>query len=319
MTGTFLVTSQGSLRLRAQPDSETGDVVGSLPSGTRVERVSGAPGDIWFKVRAPRLLGALEGWAASRWLMPVDASAADQSLWDTRGKLYQLVWNGPLSEAPIEMRRCIDGIAPHFDSALSFADISTPLQRAHFFAQCSVESASFCKFEEDLYYNAPRLPEVFSHFKSKVLGGQGMDTAPYAHNPKALASLVYANKNGNGGEDTGDGYTYRGRGILQLTGRSNYRQRGEELGVGSLLEETPDKLFEPEWALKSAAAYWKAADCNKYADEGLTAAAVRRVSQAVNTGFRKRRGQYVEPNHLPERMRATQRAARIWALAVEQV
>jgi putative chitinase len=249
--------------------------------------------------------------------MPVEASEADQQVWDTRGKLYQLVWTGQIADAPIEMRRCIDGMAAHFDAAITFADITTPVRAAHFFAQCAVESANFCTFEEGLSYSAKRLPEVFSHFKPKSQGGQELDPTPYVRNPEALANLVYANKNGNGAPESGDGYRYRGRGIVQLTGRDNYKKRSEELGLGTGLEDTPDDVLKPEWALKTAAAYWKAVDANKYADEGLGDQAVFRVSQAVNTGFRKKRnGQPVQPHALSERQQKTLAAARVWGALV---
>ena len=106
------------------------------------------------------------------------------------------------------------------------------------------------------------------------------DTAnDYAHNPEKIANRVYANRMGNGAEDSGDGFRYCGRGLIQLTGKTNYESCGAELQVD--LDSNPQYLESPEGACRSAAWFWWSRDLNELADTGD----IKAITKRVNGGF----------------------------------
>jgi putative chitinase len=126
---------------------------------------------------------------------------------------------------------------------------------AAFLAQIAVESGELNRLEENLSYSPQRIcavwPKRFPALK---------DALPYARNPQKLGNMVYANRLGNGDYDSGDGYRYRGRGLIQVTGRANYERIGKALGIP--LVEVPDMLLEPRWAAMSAAQFWAEKNLN---------------------------------------------------------
>ncbi|WP_275472412.1 glycoside hydrolase family 19 protein, partial [Pseudomonas aeruginosa] len=107
----------------------------------------------------------------------------------------------------------------------------------------------------------------------RYLGADGQPNAlaqRLARNPRAIANNAYASRNGNGDEASGDGWRYRGRGLLQITGRANYRAAGA--GLGQPLEQEPELLEQPEFAALSAAWWWASHGLNDLADRGEFAA-----------------------------------------------
>jgi len=158
--------------------------------------------------------------------------------------------------------------------AAAFArfDISTPSRAAAFLGQCMVESSLLVHLEENLFYSSPdRIYAVFpSHFT-----GPGEATF-YAKNPAKLGSRVYANRLGNGDEASGDGFKYRGRGLLQITGRDAYRNAAT--GLARDYAGSPDLVAQPADACLTAAWYWHNAKCNVLADAGDFDAVTRAVN-----------------------------------------
>lgn len=146
--------------------------------------------------------------------------------------------------------------------------IDTPRRVAGFVAQCRVESADFTRLEEGLYYTTPA--RIRAVFPSRVRGEA--DAATLARNPRALANRVYAGRLGNGDEGSGDGWAYRGRGLIQITGRDNYAAAAA--ACGKLYLERPDLVAQPEDAALTAAWFWSAAGLNTLADlrqwDGIT-------------------------------------------------
>lgn len=172
------------------------------------------------------------------------------------------------------------GIAPtqaaSFVDALNAAmlrfDIVTPPRVAAFVGQCMVESSCFVHTEENLFYSNPQhLAEVFPReFPTAA------DAMPYARNPAKLGAKVYAGRLGNGDEASGEGYLYRGRGLLQITGKANYASAGAALGTGYLL--SPDLVALPDGACMTACWFWDRADLNRCADAG----AIDAITKAIN-------------------------------------
>lgn len=145
------------------------------------------------------------------------------------------------------------------NEAMARFAIATPDRGAAFLAHVAHESDECTQLTEDLRYSAARLCEVWrKRFPT-------LDRAtPYAHHPEKLANCVYANRMGNGDERSGDGWVYRGRGLFSLTGRANYREAGEALGI--LLERHPELLEQPIPAALTAGYFWQSRGCNALAD-----------------------------------------------------
>lgn len=148
-------------------------------------------------------------------------------------------------------------------AAMALFDITTKERQAAFLAQCMIESQGFTKLEEDLYYTTPsRLNAIFSAITTDA------EAKLYVRNPKALANKVYANRNGNGDEASGDGWEFRGRGLFQLTGRANYKNASEGVGMGAVYLNRPALVATPSDAALTAAWYWQSHGCNQLIDAG---------------------------------------------------
>jgi putative chitinase len=161
------------------------------------------------------------------------------------------------------------------DTAAKF-QINTPLRLAHFLAQCGHESGGFRVTQENLNYSAKGLAGIFrKYFPSEAAA------APYARQPQKIANKVYANRMANGSEASGDGYKFRGRGYIQLTGRDNYTQFGK--AIGEDIASNPD-VVSSKYALLSAAWFWSKNGLNKLADGGASDTTVTSITKRVNGG-----------------------------------
>ncbi|MEN4547623.1 glycoside hydrolase family 19 protein [Pantoea agglomerans] len=171
-----------------------------------------------------------------------------------------------------------DAWYPHVAASLSAFQISTPLRQAHFLAQTGHESAGFLKVEEGLNYSENALTAMFGKRitaeQARVYGRNAMHPA----NQKMIASIIYANRNGNGDINSGDGYRYRGRGLIQITGKANYEALVKQLGADVVTN--PDLLLGYRFAAMSAAAWWKNHGLNELAD----ADDVTRITRVINGG-----------------------------------
>ena len=135
-------------------------------------------------------------------------------------------------------------------------NIDTELRVAHFLAQTAHESAEFTRFIENLNYGTKGLLETFDKYfnKSNVIN--------YNRNPEKIANKVYANRMGNGNPESGDGWKFRGRGLIQLTGQENYFKFFKSINKPINI----DYLTTPEGAVESSCWYWDDKDTNHYAD-----------------------------------------------------
>lgn len=149
-------------------------------------------------------------------------------------------------------------IAP-LNAAMRGADISTRRRQALFLAQVLIESGELRHLEENLRYKAQALHRVWpQHFADEQAA------APYQQAPEKLANKVYANRLGNGDEASGDGWAYRGRGLLQITGRNNYADFARDMQVDAIND--PDLLAQPAGAALQAAWFWQKRGFNDMAD-----------------------------------------------------
>ena len=154
-----------------------------------------------------------------------------------------------------------EGWAAALNPAMAKHEITSPARIASFLAQTGFESGQFNRLIESLIYKtAKRLMEVWpKSFPDE------MSALPYVDKEEELANFVYAQRLGNGNPKSGDGYKYRGRGIIQVTGRSNYGSAGKTLGLD--LIGNPDLLLQPEHAAMSAAWFWSSRGLNALADD----------------------------------------------------
>lgn len=153
-------------------------------------------------------------------------------------------------------------------------DINTPHRIAHFIAQCAHESGEFKFIQENLNYRWTSLRSLFSkYFPTDELA------RAYEKKPEKIANRIYANRMGNGDEASGDGWRYRGRGLIQLTGKDNYTFFAGSLDIP--VEEAADYLATFEGAAQSACFYWEQNNLNRFAD----ANDVRGLTRAINGGF----------------------------------
>jgi len=169
------------------------------------------------------------------------------------------------------------------DTAKEFG-ITTNLRLAHFLAQCALESTGFTATVENLNYNAQRLVQVFPKYF------RGVNPNDYARNPEKIGNRVYANRMGNGDEASGDGFKFRGRGYIQLTGKNNYTSFSKFVGEDCVAN--PD-LVATKYPLASAAFYFNSNNIWAICDRGADDATVTRVSVAVNGS---------PPHAVPERI-----------------
>lgn len=164
--------------------------------------------------------------------------------------------------------------------ALSRFSISTPIRQSAFLAECAHESAGFSRLAENLNYSAAGLAATWPGRFRGVDGQPNALALAYQRRPVVIANHVYANRMGNGSEESGDGWRYRGRGLLQITGRGMYQRCGEALGLPLL--EQPDLLLQPEPAVLSAAWFWQSNGLNALADAGDLEGITRRINGGLN-------------------------------------
>ncbi len=151
--------------------------------------------------------------------------------------------------------------------------INNHLREAAFLANLAVETGEFRLMVENLNYSAQGLLKVFKKYFTPA------QAQSYARQPERIANRVYANRMGNGPESSGDGWKYRGRGVIQITGRDNYRRHGNAIGVD--IEHDPDRAADPDVAFRIAGAFFKSNGCNQLADQQNFAG----VCKAINGAF----------------------------------
>jgi putative chitinase len=153
-------------------------------------------------------------------------------------------------------------------------NINTHRKQGAFIGQMSHECGNFTKFEEGLSYSAERLTKIWPKRFPTLESAQ-----PYARNGKALANKVYANRMGNRDEASGDGFRFRGRGAVQLTGYSQYFHASKALGVDFVME--PDLVATPKYAILTAGFFWDTHKCNEIAETGDWA----KLTKTINGGL----------------------------------
>lgn len=177
---------------------------------------------------------------------------------------------------------------PYIDAALKEFGIDSPASQAMFIAQAGEESQSFNRLTENLNYSPEGLRNTFGKYFTPERAQSYGRTKIHPADQKGIANIIYANRLGNTGPD--DGWKYRGRGLIQITGRDNYHACGVALHLDLLL--VPQLLEQEEYAARSAAWFWHAHDCDEIAGD------IEAVTRIINGGL----------NGLEERLQRFERA-----------
>ena len=164
------------------------------------------------------------------------------------------------------------------NAGLERFQINTPGRIAAFLAQIAHESGDFMHVEENLNYSAMGLRKTWpGRFPSDDFAQR------YHRNPERIANYVYGGRNGNGPEASGDGWRFRGRGLIQITGRDNYASYSRAIDDSTILTD-PGQLAQPRHAATSACWFWSAKGLNPFADQG-TEAGFNEITHRINGGW----------------------------------
>jgi len=156
--------------------------------------------------------------------------------------------------------------------ALPQYEINTVERVAAFIAQCSHESGGFSVLEENLNYRAATLSKLWPQRFPPGVAEQ------YAGKPEMIANKTYGGRMGNGSEETGDGFKFRGRGLIQLTGKDNYTACSRDLFQDTTLVDDPSILLDPYYAIHSACWFWNKNKLNQFADSSNIAMMTKKIN-----------------------------------------
>jgi putative chitinase len=181
----------------------------------------------------------------------------------TQQQLSACIGNNPYLE---QWTEALNKILPDYE-------IDTPQRVAAFIAQSAHESGNFTALHENLNYRAETLRKVFPKYFTDASAAQ---IASQPNKAELIANRVYANRMGNGTEESGDGFRYCGRGLIQLTGKTNYQAFAESIEIP--VEQIPELLATFEGAVQSACWFWEANNLNQYADSGDIVTMTKRIN-----------------------------------------
>lgn len=170
---------------------------------------------------------------------------------------------------PVEVYNELQGVCTKYK-------ITSPLRLAHFLAQCAHESGHFTHVSENLSYSLEALLRVFP----KYFNIENVER--YVHQPVDIAARVYANRMGNGDEASGEGWLYRGRGYMQLTGKDNYTAFDATVNDNIVLNP---EMVATKYPLESAAWFWNSRKLNDLADAGSDQQIVAEITKKINGGY----------------------------------
>ena len=290
MTQKFRVNNLPGMWLRSAPVvSETTEKV-LLANGQIVEKLGESENPNWWRISATVDEEIVEGFSNKSLMVADGASPNGNPVTSTDlSTLLTKTLNAVRELSPQARSNYLDAIrdgGPLFTAH----GITTPQRMAHFMAQAMTETGGFKVVRESMSYSVPRMLEIFGvgHHSARVTA----DEAPsLAHNEPALAERVYGLGNPSkahelGNTQPGDGFRYRGNGVLQTTGRGAHRKMGQAFGLD--FENNPELLGTPEHALKPALKEWSDNNLNKFADQNDIRTITKRINGGLN-GFEDRK------------------------------
>jgi len=287
------VSNAAGMWLRTAPVVSEATKKVLLPQGQLVTKLGDTDKPDWWHVSTTLQGVNLEGFS-NKTLMVAD-TASDPS--PTSGSTSALI-----TTTLAALRRVAPQARDNYLAAIRQGgalfeqhDITTPQRMAHFLAQAMQETGHFTVLRESMNYSVPRMLEIFGvgHHSAKITAAE----APgLAHNEPALAERVYGLGNPSkaaelGNTQPGDGFRYRGNGVLQTTGRGAHRRMGQACGVD--FEGNPDLVTAPEHALKPALQEWSDGNLNRFADQNDIRTITLRINGGLN-GFDERKAFFAQ-------------------------
>ena len=226
--GLYSVTAS-SLRLRDAPGTH-GNVLSHLPRNRIVERIEDSNHLDWWKIAAKTGNALVEGYVSNAYLAPLAPQPAPETdlslltnITDAMNRVKRFVGDGADELDEVLLRKLNEIVAKYNIN-------TTPRRFSHFMAQLAHESQHFTVLEENLNYSAEGLMSTFSNYFQSYDHAKELE-----RQPEQIANYVYANRMSNGNEASGDGYRFRGRGYIQLTGRENYEKASHRIGIDLVL------------------------------------------------------------------------------------
>lgn len=198
----------------------------------------------------------------------------------TKEQLKQLLPKNPYID---QWHKALSQLLPDYE-------INTPQRIAAFVAQCAHESGGFVFLTENLNYKAESLTKLFGKYFPNLAVAK-----EYERKPEKIANRIYANRMGNGDEASGDGYKYRGRGLIQLTGKTNYTWFAASLEISP--EEAAEYTQTFEGAAQSACWFWETNKINAFADKGDIVGMTKRINGGT-IGLEDRKKHYEHALHV---------------------
>lgn len=285
----FKVSNARGMWLRTEPVVADATRKVLLPAGQLVTKLGDSPNPYWWRIATTINGDNVEGFANKNLMVAATSAEPVGTPVTTNPDVL-------LTHTLAALRRVAPRAHANYLQALREGSplfkkhgINTPLRMAHFLAQAMQETGSFTVLRESMSYRAPRIMEIFGVGKHSAKITQA-EAASLARNQPALAERVYGLGNPRkarelGNTEPGDGYRFRGNGVLQTTGRGNHRRMGQACGLD--FENHPELLTDPEHALKPALQEWTYGNLNVAADRND----IVRITKVINGG----------QNGLPER------------------
>jgi putative chitinase len=284
----FRVSNAAGMWLRTEPIVSEATKKVLLPNGQLITKVADTDKSDWWRIQATVEGTQLEGFSHKSLMVAVEDLASSSASGGTSGLVTKtLAVLGSI--APGARSNYLEAIRQG-GALFEQHGITTPQRMAHFLAQAMQETGSFTVLRENMSYSVPRMLEIFGvgHHSAKITEAEAPSLA---HNQMALAERVYGLGNPHkaaelGNTEPGDGFRYRGNGVLQTTGRGAHRRMGQACGVD--FEGNPDLVTAPEHALKPALQEWSDGKLNQFADQDDIRMITLRINGGLN-GFEERK------------------------------
>ena len=290
MAQKFRVNNLPGMWLRSAPLVSEATKKVLLPNGQIVEKLGETGNPNWWRINTTVDDTLVEGFSNKSLMVPDGASPNGNPVTSTDfSTLLTKTLNAVKQLSPAAKSNYLDAIrdgGPLFEAN----GITTPRRMAHFMAQAMTETGGFTVVRENMSYSVPRMLEIFGVGKHSA-NVTPAEAQSLAHKPEALSERVYglgnptkAQKLGN--TQPGDGFRYRGNGVLQTTGRGAHREMGQAFGLD--FENNPDMVSAAEHALKPAIKEWSNNNLNKFADLDDIRTITKRINGGLN-GFEERK------------------------------
>jgi putative chitinase len=280
MSDKFRVKNPGGMWLRSEPVVSEETKLALLPVGQSVTKLGDTEKPRWWRIRTTVASNEIEGFGNKNLMESADSSPPAPS--DSMAQLVAKTLAVLAAVAPTAHPNYLQAIRQG-GALFQQHGITTPQRMAHFLAQAMTETGSFKVLRESMNYRAPRIMQIFGigRHSAKITAGEA---ETLARNEPALAERVYGLGNPRkarelGNNQPGDGFRFRGNGVLQMTGRGAHRRHGAANGLD--LENNPELATLPEHALKPALQEWSDGNLNRFADVDD----IRKITLKINGGL----------------------------------